>query len=158
MLAYLSPSFSLFDSMLSVFGVGAQKRASADTPPVTLEPPPPPKRARLVEPLQHLPENVASIVDAFAPKCSQKPHFHAFQAIYGNRIPAAYHDEIHHPGSYPRLFHSNLRRFVWLIDIARYGRYLKEGTPILVDFKEQKHWEVYKYCLSKRVCVPPRFV
>ena len=140
MLAYLSPSISLFDKVWPVFGVGAQKRRSAaDASPVTLEPPPPPKRARLVEPLQHLPENVTGIVETFAAGRRQWPQFQAFEAKYGTRIPGPYHGEIGLSGWHPKLPHENLRRFVWRIDVARYGRYLKEGTPVLVDFKEMKN-------------------
>ena len=53
--------------MWPVLGAGGQKpRSAADASPMTREPPPPPKRARLVEPLQHLPENVTGIVESFA--------------------------------------------------------------------------------------------
>ena len=116
--------------------------------PVPLAAPPPPaKRARLVEPLREgafreLPENVANAVDAFVG--SPRPQFEAFKAKYGGRFPATYDGERFTSGYHPRIPHENLRRFVWKVDVSKgvgAGRYMVAGTAVLVTFKNQKHWQ-----------------
>ena len=100
--------------MWPVLGAGAAKRSRAPLPEDTvadaqLPPPPPPKRAMLVAPLEQLPDNVVSIVEAFASTRIQMPQFRAFEAKYGNRIPATYHGELGLSGWHPGLPHANLR-------------------------------------------------